>query len=121
MNVGKELAAGIASGVLPPFIGIRIKPFTLESYKRAVRTLDLCITSLAEAGGDPNRYIELGPGPPPVDAVVVALDALTRGSLAKRDERVMDEWYAAFLFPGFMLLLIEACLGTRRRVRFPEG
>jgi hypothetical protein len=51
VNVGKELAAGIASGVLPPFIGIRIKPFTLESYKRAVRTLDLCITSLAEAGG----------------------------------------------------------------------
>ncbi|MBK7072863.1 MAG: VWA domain-containing protein [Myxococcales bacterium] len=79
------------------------------------------LRTLAEAGGDPNRYIELGPGPPPVDAVVVALDALTRGSLAKRDERVMDEWYAAFLFPGFMLLLIEACLGTRRRVRFPEG
>jgi hypothetical protein len=51
VNVGKELAAGIASGGLPPFIGIRIKPFTLESYKRAVRTLDLCITSLAEASG----------------------------------------------------------------------
>ena len=28
VNVGKELAAGIASGVLPPFIGIRIKPST---------------------------------------------------------------------------------------------
>lgn len=51
VNVGKELAAGIENGKLPPFIGIRIKPFTLESYRRAVRTLDLCITSLAQASG----------------------------------------------------------------------
>ena len=51
VNVGEELAKGIAAGGLPPFIGIRIKPFTLESYKRAVRTLDLCITALAEASG----------------------------------------------------------------------
>lgn len=79
------------------------------------------LRTLAEAGGDANRYVELGPGAPPVDAVVVALDALNRGSLAKKDQQVMDEWYAAFLFPGFMLLVIEACLGTRRRVRFPEG
>ncbi|MER2598212.1 MAG: phosphoenolpyruvate kinase [Caldilineales bacterium] len=51
VNVGKELAAGIENGKLPPFIGIRIKPFTLESYRRAVRTLDLCITTLAQASG----------------------------------------------------------------------
>ena len=51
VNVGRELAAGIENGKLPPFIGIRIKPFTLESYRRAVRTLDLCITALAEASG----------------------------------------------------------------------
>ncbi|MFZ2487798.1 MAG: phosphoenolpyruvate kinase [Anaerolineae bacterium] len=51
VNVGKELAAGIENGKLPPFIGIRIKPFTLESYRRAVHTLDLCITSLAQASG----------------------------------------------------------------------
>lgn len=51
VKVGQELAKGIAAGGLPPFIGIRIKPFTLESYKRAVRTLDLCITALAEASG----------------------------------------------------------------------
>jgi hypothetical protein len=51
VNVGQQLAAGIAAGGLPPFIGIRIKPFTLESYKRAVRTLDLCITALAQASG----------------------------------------------------------------------
>lgn len=79
------------------------------------------LRDLAEAGGDANRYIELGVAPASIDAVVVALDALTRGSLTKKDQRVMDEWYAAFLFPGFMLLVIEACLGTRRRVKFPEG
>ena len=44
VKVGQELAKGIAAGGLPPFIGIRIKPFTLESYKRAVRTLDAQFT-----------------------------------------------------------------------------
>lgn len=51
VKVGQQLAAGMAAGTLPPFIGIRIKPFTLESYRRAVRTLDLGLTALAEAGG----------------------------------------------------------------------
>ena len=81
VNVGKELAAGIASGVLPPFIGIRIKPFTLESYKRAVRTLDLCITSLAEAGGGkvPNNFVVTLPKvtmPEQVTALADLLDQL---------------------------------------------
>ena len=51
MSVGKELAAGMTAGTLPPFIGIRIKPFTQESAKRGMRTLDLVITSLAAASG----------------------------------------------------------------------
>jgi small subunit ribosomal protein S1 len=41
-------------------------------------------------------------------------------ALKKKDERVMDELYHFFLFPGFLLLVIEACIGTHRRVRYPE-
>ena len=52
---------------------------------------------------------------------MVALEALTRGTLERKDERVMEELFTGFLFVGFMLLVIEACLGTRRRLRFPEG
>ncbi|HRX02703.1 MAG TPA: phosphoenolpyruvate kinase, partial [Anaerolineae bacterium] len=51
ITVGEQLAEGMTAGTLPPFIGIRIKPFTLESYQRAVRTLDLAITALADASG----------------------------------------------------------------------
>lgn len=79
------------------------------------------LRELAALGGDPNRYFEVGLGAVDPLPVVAALNALTRGALERKEGRAMDEWYAAFLFPGFMLLVIEACLGTRRRVRFPEG
>jgi hypothetical protein len=77
---------------------------------------------MAEAGGEARRYFELGQGEFDVTAITaVAQSLLKRGALEKKDERVMDELYQFFLFPGFMLLIIEACIGTRRRVRFPEA
>lgn len=48
----KEVAAGLAAGTLPPFIGIRIKPFNEDLRERAVRTLDIFVTTLMkETGG----------------------------------------------------------------------
>ena len=41
-----EVAAGMASGELPPFIGIRIKPFSEDSRKRSFQTLDIFLTQL---------------------------------------------------------------------------
>lgn len=76
---------------------------------------------MAEAGGDARRYFELGSGDFDVTAITASLNTLKRGALEKKDERVMDELYHFFLFPGFLLLIIEACIGTRRRVRFPEA
>ena len=50
-QAAKEVAKGIEAGSLPPFIGIRIKPFTEELRDRSVRTLDVFLsTLLAEAG-----------------------------------------------------------------------
>jgi citrate lyase beta subunit len=50
--VAREMAAGMASGTLPPFLGIRIKPFTEELRERSFRTLDLFLTALTrETGG----------------------------------------------------------------------
>ena len=43
-----EVAAGMAAGTLPPFIGIRIKPLTEELERRSLRTLDLFLTELLE-------------------------------------------------------------------------
>jgi citrate lyase beta subunit len=42
-----ELSAGMNSGALPPFIGIRIKPLSEELRERSLRTLDIFLTELA--------------------------------------------------------------------------
>jgi citrate lyase beta subunit len=57
-----EVAAGLAAGTLPPFIGIRVKPFNDDNRARSIRTLDLFITSLlAQTGGKlpPNFVITI--------------------------------------------------------------
>ena len=46
-----ELAAGMAAGSLPPFIGLRIKPLNEESRNRSIRTLDIFLTGLLERTG----------------------------------------------------------------------
>jgi citrate lyase beta subunit len=58
----REVAAGMKASTLPPFIGIRIKPFTEELHARSARTLDIFVsTLLEEAGGalPPNFVVTL--------------------------------------------------------------
>ncbi|HEV2523454.1 MAG TPA: hypothetical protein VGT24_13830 [Candidatus Acidoferrales bacterium] len=45
----EELAKGHNDGTLPPFVGIRIKPFSPELRERSIRTLDLFVSALCEA------------------------------------------------------------------------
>ncbi|MEK7858308.1 MAG: phosphoenolpyruvate kinase [Elusimicrobiota bacterium] len=47
----EEVVRGLHEGSLPPFIGIRIKPFNNELYRRSMRTMDLFITTLLARGG----------------------------------------------------------------------
>ncbi len=42
-----EVSTGMNAGELPPFIGIRVKPFTEELRERSIRTLDIFLTELA--------------------------------------------------------------------------
>jgi citrate lyase beta subunit len=46
-----EVAAGLDAGSLPPFVGIRIKSLSPELGRRALRTLDGFVTTLAQATG----------------------------------------------------------------------
>jgi citrate lyase beta subunit len=58
----REVAAGLKSGTLSPFIGIRIKPFNEELRARSIRTLDIFVSTLvAEANGTlpPNFVVTL--------------------------------------------------------------
>ena len=96
---GTETAKGLLAHTLPPFIGIRIKPFTEELYARSLRTLDLYVTSLVEASGGvlPPHFVVTLPKitvPEQVSALVDAFELLERG---------------AGLFPGAlrMELMIE--------------
>ena len=62
ITAGKEVAQGLLENTLPPFIGIRIKPFTEEMKDRGLRTLDLFLTTLVqETGGKlpPNFVVML--------------------------------------------------------------
>jgi len=52
ISAAEQMAAGMAAGRLPPFIGIRIKPLSEELLQRSIRTLDLFVTTLVgKAGG----------------------------------------------------------------------
>lgn len=61
----QETARGMKAGTLPPFIGIRTKPMTQELKMRAIRTLDIFITTLVkETGGQlPENFVVTLPKP----------------------------------------------------------
>jgi citrate lyase beta subunit len=54
-----EVAKGMADGTLSPFIGIRVKTFSEELHARAIRTLDLFLTTLVEKSGGklPDNFV----------------------------------------------------------------
>ncbi|HEV7586635.1 MAG TPA: hypothetical protein VGO40_00800, partial [Longimicrobium sp.] len=58
-QAAKEVAKGMKAGTLPPFIGIRIKPYTEELRQRSTRTLDIFLsTLLQESGGKlPDNFV----------------------------------------------------------------
>ncbi len=81
----REVARGLAEGLLPPFIGIRIKPLTEELKARSVRTLDLFVSTLVEATGGrlPDGFIITLPKvsiPEQVTAFVAVLGLLEQGT-----------------------------------------
>lgn len=55
----QELAAGMRENLLPPFIGIRLKPWSRQLYPRSVRTLEIFIGELVQATGGqlPENFI----------------------------------------------------------------
>ncbi|HEX9501481.1 MAG TPA: phosphoenolpyruvate kinase [Thermoanaerobaculia bacterium] len=50
-SAAREVATGLRSGTLSPFVGIRIKPFSQELTRRSVRTLDIFLSTLVAEGG----------------------------------------------------------------------
>jgi len=54
-----EVARGLAAGTLPPFVGIRIKPFNEELRARSIRTLDIFVSTVVDQSGGrlPDNFV----------------------------------------------------------------
>jgi citrate lyase beta subunit len=81
VSTARELAAAYRAGELSPFIGIRLKPFNEELRARSIRTLDLFLSTLAEATGGslpPNFHVTIPKVnlPEEVSALAELLDRL---------------------------------------------
>jgi citrate lyase beta subunit len=103
VSVGKEVARALAAGLLPPFLGIRVKPMSAELGGRALRTLDLFLGALVkETGG------ALPPG------FVVTLPKVQTVAQVQLFVRALDALEAAHgLRPGALRfeLMVESAQG----------
>jgi citrate lyase beta subunit len=121
-SAAREVARGLSQGTLPPFVGIRVKPFTPEFARRSARTLDLFVTTLLEETGGrlPDHFVVTDPKivvPEQVSAIADLCDAIEErtgldpGALAielmiETPQSILDAQGGAAL-PG----LIEAARG----------
>lgn len=80
-RTAEEVAAAMAEGVLPPFIGIRIKPLNDENVSRSLRTLDIFLNTLFQMSGSqlPDNFVVTLPKatiPEQVKTLVAAFEAI---------------------------------------------
>lgn len=79
-TAGEEVARGMQEGSLPPFIGIRIKTLSGELCGRALRTLDIFVTTVVRAAGRlPDNFVVTLPkitSPEHVSTLVSTFEAL---------------------------------------------
>ncbi len=125
---GEEVARGVREGLLPPYLGIRIKPLSSELHGRALRTLDLFVSTLLRGAGElPANFVVTIPkvvAAEQVAAVVEACELLERAhGLAAGALRLelMVEMTQSIIGPdGVVALpgLIAACRGRCRGAHF---
>ncbi|WP_026819462.1 DUF6986 family protein [Arthrobacter castelli] len=57
VRAGRLVAEAVQAGTAPPFVGIRFKCFEADTRRRGLRTLDLFVSTLAEAGSLPDGLV----------------------------------------------------------------
>jgi len=76
-SAATAVAEATESGTLSPFVGIRMKSLSGELHRRALRTLDLFVTTLTETAGElPSNFCVTLPKIQDVDQVRVMDEAL---------------------------------------------
>jgi citrate lyase beta subunit len=102
-----EVAAGRDAGTLPPFIGIRIKPLSAELAPRAIRTLDIFLTTLCASGPVPSSF-------------VITLPKVTSRAQVKTLVGLLDQLEASIGLPAGALKL-EIMVETTQSILHPSG
>lgn len=123
-QAARTLAEAMQAASLPPFIGFRVKSLSAATRARALRTLDLFLSALAEAGGGqlPQPFCLTLPKveqPEQLSVLVSAVDALEeRLGLTPGAIRVeaMVETPGAILGPQGELRLRELLEAARGRL-----
>jgi hypothetical protein len=128
-SAAREVARGMETGTLSPFIGIRIKPFTEELYARSSRTLDLFLSTLLEESGGrlPENFVVTLPKitvPEQVAALADIFDLFERASSLAEGSLKMEmmvettqsiiNWRGESALP----LLVEAARGRCTAAHF---
>ena len=78
VTAAQSLAASIAAGDAAPFHGIRVKSFEAPTRRRGVRTLQLFMRTLVEAGGLTDGFVVTLPKVTSVEQVEAFVFALGR-------------------------------------------
>ncbi len=123
IGAAKEVALGMKAGTLPPFLGFRVKSMSEELKARAVRTLDLFVTTLLEASGGalpPHFCVTLPKAslPEQCEAFVQIIDILEKKTGLKKGalrlELMIETTQALFLEDGRAALpLLAKAAGPR--------
>ncbi|MEO7134372.1 MAG: phosphoenolpyruvate kinase, partial [Vicinamibacterales bacterium] len=123
-SAAREVAAGITSGTLPPFLGIRIKPMSRELHGRGLRTLDIFVTTVIETAKrlPDNFAVTLCKvmSPAHVSIVAAACSTLERNLRLKKDSiqlELMIETPQSILAPDGRVALPALVKAGGGRVR----
>lgn len=119
VGIGSE-----AGGVVPEIdsTGKVIGP-KVQNGKEVTSRLDrTALQALGELAGGASHYAELSAkGMYDLAPVIEQLASVQRGELERTESEKKRDVFYWFLFPGFMLLVIEAAIGLRRRIKHPES